>query len=147
MDYLQDFLYCLHPTCEQLLPHRHVYLSEYCKEGRYHQRCQGHSAITTSTVMTEDHLIQQQRRQLQDLCRGDNPDQKALWQMQELHRQQWDRLVHGDKMPASKLNARKVWVCSCECHDEVRRALLLAEQWNRHIKPWDLPQEDGHDLP
>ena len=130
-------MYCTHPTCEVSTPHRHLFLHEHCKAEK-HRRCKGHAAVTASTTLAEEDIIKKHRRQMDELFADGDPGSSAIFQINELHRREWERLVEArGKATASRI---KVWTCTCECHDEIRRTELIASDWNifKAYKPWQL---------
>lgn len=136
-------IYCLHPTCEDLRPHVHLFLAEQCKTRKLHYQCQGYVTTRVSTVLTEELIIRKHRRQLTDA------DPQDYHQLAEQQRQEWERFVKArdDKIPLRdlhRLKASRVWTCTCECHEENRRSPLLAGAFIHRIKPWHLHQDQEH---
>jgi hypothetical protein len=68
------------------------------------------------------------------------PDQQSVAQMHELHRREWERWVASRDRTSYLMP--KVWTCVCECHDEIRRTVLVVGSVNltQVPRPWDLHQ-------
>lgn len=132
-------MFCLHPTCDTSAPHKHFFQAEKCKEGR-HRSCKGYVINILPTVLSEEDIIKKQKRECEEhLASGGND----FFQLNELHRREWERFVES-RGRSTIIRKPKVWCCSCECHDEVRRTVLVVGsvdlRRDRMPRPWSLHQ-------